>query len=53
MREVRNTGRGALTGAGVGDLTLRVMFLVSYDSCGPDEWCLFDYSKGEPFLVGT
>ncbi|HKK44102.1 MAG TPA: hypothetical protein VJ964_01185, partial [Balneolaceae bacterium] len=53
LKEVRNTGRGALIGAGTGGLTLGVIFLASYEPCGPDEWCIFDYSKGELFLMGT
>jgi len=53
LKEVRNTGRGALIGAGTGGLTFGVIFLASYKPCGPDEWCIFDYSKGELFLMGT
>lgn len=53
QKEVRNTGRGALIGAGVSGAIGGIIAVAGNESCEPDEWCVLEFSDGEAFLMGT
>ncbi|MDR8394398.1 hypothetical protein NC796_24835 [Aliifodinibius sp. S!AR15-10] len=52
-KEVRQTGRGALVGGGIGALTIGIISMASNEPCDPDEWCIIEFTPAEAFLIGA
>ncbi len=52
-KEVRQAGRGALVGGGIGALTIGVIVMASNEPSDPDEWCIIEFTPAEAFLVGA
>ena len=52
-KTVRQTGRGALIGAGIGSLTLGLIAMTGTNTCSEDDWVCFEMGAGELFLGGA